>query len=304
MKCKICNKDYNRLSSHVSKTHNANYKDYLIEYEHNGVIPKCKCGCGEDAHFTKSQGMSFNDFIHGHSINVRPPLSEAARKSIGEKNKINMKRYYKNNPEAGMLKNKCLRSGITEESETRRIESTIKSYKNMSKEDKQKFSDRATLLWENSRDKMMIARIEGAKTYKKRYENNEYDFTERNKKISKTVSELYINGGQDWSRGKYTSTKVNKTYHYRSSWELMYMKELDNDSNVIKWDYEPFSIKYFDGEKQRRYVPDFIVETKDKKLLVEVKPISLQDYGINKLKKEAAIEWCKLNEYSYSEISY
>lgn len=304
MKCKLCNKDYKRLASHIIKTHGTSYKDYLIKYKYDGVIPKCKCGCGENAHFTKSQGMSFKDFIHGHCINVRPPLSEAARKSIGEKNSKNMKNYYKNNPGTGAIKSKQLRSGQTKESEAKRIASMKRTYRNMSKEDRQKFSEHAASLWENSREKMSIARSKGAATWRKRYENDEYDFTERNKKISKTISALYVNGGQDWARGKYTSTKVNKTYHYRSSWELMYMKELDNDSSVIKWDYEPFSIKYFDGEKQRRYVPDFIVETKDKKLLVEVKPTSLQNYGINKLKKEAAIEWCRLNEHLYSEVSY
>lgn len=306
MKCKICNndQDYKRLSSHISRAHNMTYKDYLLKYKYNGTVPKCKCGCGEDTEFTKSQGMSFNDFIYGHYINVRPPLSEATRKSIGEKNSKNMKAYFKNNPEEAKKKGIQIRAGITEESNLKRIALMKETYATMTKEEKKRFSDHSISLWENDRDKMDIARTKAAETWKERYDNGEYDFTERNKKISKAISDLYINGGQDWARGNYTSTKVNRTFYYRSSWELLYMKELDEDSNVVKWDYEPFSLKYFDGEKQRRYIPDFIVETENTKLLVEVKPISLQHHGINKLKKEAALEWCKENNYQYTEVNY
>lgn len=66
---------------------------------------------------------------------------------------------------------------------------------------------------------------------------------------------------------------------YRSSWELKYMMELDNDLNVIKWSSESVIIGYKDGMGVlRRYYVDFKVERKtvvegvSKTELIEIKP--------------------------------
>jgi hypothetical protein len=304
MQCKICKNEYKRLSSHILKSHELDYKDYLIRYEHNNSIPKCECGCGEDAPYTKSHGLSFNRFIHGHSIKIRALLSKEARESISRKNSKHMKKYFKDNPEKRKEKGIQLQAGVTEASEAKRIASMKKTYSNMSHEDKQKFRDHSTSLWEENRELMESAREKGAETWKQRYENGEYDFEERNSKISKSITQLYLDGGQKWARGKYTSTMSNNTYHYRSSWELRYMKELDEDINVTSWDYEPFSIEYILDEKVKRYIPDFIVKTKTGQILVEVKPESLKSTKVNLLKEESARQWCKENNHEYRTVSY
>jgi hypothetical protein len=303
-KCKICGKIFIRLASHISRSHAITHKDYLVKYELGGAVPRCMCGCGKNVPYTSSSGYSFKSYILGHHANVRAPLSKEARASIGRKNSKNMKDYYKNNPEAAKLKGSQLRAGTTPESEIRRVETVIKTYQDMSEEKKQKFSDHTRSLWKNDREKMVKAQAKASKTWKERYENGEYDFAERNMKISNAITNLYLEGGQKWAKGKYVSKKSKKIYYYRSSWELLYMNVLDSDDAVLSWDYEPFSIPYSDGIKQRRYIPDFVVIKQNTKLLVEVKPTSLREHSVNLLKKEAAVKWCKNNGYEYREVSY
>lgn len=72
----------------------------------------------------------------------------------------------------------------------------------------------------------------------------------------------------EFKSGIHTSWQGHQ-YSYRSSWELKYMKQLDEEK--ISYIYEPFRIKYFDTELQvnRVAVPDFYLpETNE---IVELK---------------------------------
>lgn len=67
---------------------------------------------------------------------------------------------------------------------------------------------------------------------------------------------------------------------YRSSWELVFMKVLDNHPNVVAWSSESITIPYMNPltGKQTLYVPDFLIAYIDKKgkhicELVEIKPL-------------------------------
>lgn len=62
---------------------------------------------------------------------------------------------------------------------------------------------------------------------------------------------------------------------YRSSWELYFMKWLDNNKRVKRWNSEEVVINYFSKleGKNRRYFVDFFVEFDDgKQIIVEIKP--------------------------------
>ena len=62
---------------------------------------------------------------------------------------------------------------------------------------------------------------------------------------------------------------------YRSSWEKNVMISLDNDPNVVKWNSEDFTIRYFYDvdKKYHTYHMDFWIKYKNGEvLLVEVKP--------------------------------
>lgn len=60
--CKICNKTFSaeteysakgNLSKHVRKEHELSKRDFFIQYENNGVIPLCACGCGNETKINK-----------------------------------------------------------------------------------------------------------------------------------------------------------------------------------------------------------------------------------------------------------
>lgn len=67
---------------------------------------------------------------------------------------------------------------------------------------------------------------------------------------------------------------------FRSSWERKFANYCDNNSNIIKWSSEPFTIKYYNilDKKYHKYYPDFYVKIiKNNKIheyVVEVKPQS------------------------------
>jgi hypothetical protein len=102
---------------------------------------------------------------------------------------------------------------------------------------------------------------------------------------------------------------------YRSSWELLFSKFLDFNSNVKFWSSEEIVIPYYfplDG-KMHRYFPDYWVEFHNgKKVIIEIKPYNetiepvlkkggnkrvfadrMATYLKNKAKWEAAKEFCK-----------
>jgi len=301
--CKICNKNFTRLSRHITSTHKINFYDYLIQYEYNGEPPTCLCGCGKTPPYISNFGMGFKDYIKGHHL-IGKPRSEEIKKKIGIKNSINMLNYIEQHPEFREIKKEQLSSGLTDEIRKQAIENCIKTYENMTTEEKQKFSIHTKRLWEEGILNKEIAKKAG-QTFHERFINGEYDFTEGRKKLSNAITQLYLNGGFQWARGHYTSIKSNKTYHYRSSWELKYMEMLDNDIDVLNWEYEPFSIKYIFEEKEKNYIPDFIIEyINGVKKLIEIKPKNLVDYGKNKAKAEFGQKWAKENGFVYEVVSF
>jgi hypothetical protein len=96
--------------------------------------------------------------------------------------------------------------------------------------------------------------------------------------------------------GSHLSPKTGKECVYRSGWELLYFKHLDENPDVVTWSYEPVKIAYVGNVrtgKIRHYLPDILVECKDgTKQLVEIKPKKKleQDKIIKKL--AAGRQWC------------
>lgn len=103
-----------------------------------------------------------------------------------------------------------------------------------------------------------------------------------------------------------------KNIIYRSSWECKVMYWLDNNPDIIQWGSEELVIPYkspVDG-KFHRYFPDFIVKTKSKTMIIEVKPdretkepkprkrmtkqylYEITTYGVNQAKWKYAEDYC------------
>ena len=116
--------------------------------------------------------------------------------------------------------------------------------------------------------------------------------------------------------------------HYRSGWELKYMKYLDTHPNVIEWGSENVIIPYYSPveKKTRRYFVDFYAKVKSKtgeyrKFIIEVKPADqckppkkpkkqtqgyikkLKAYVMNQAKWKAARKWAEKRGYEFVIIT-
>lgn len=115
----------------------------------------------------------------------------------------------------------------------------------------------------------------------------------------------YVGDIPKWRRfgieGSVYSNKCGKIIYCRSLLEMIAIRILENDENVLSYSYEPFRITYCDtyGDS-RTYIPDFKVEYKDGKVvIVEVKMEREVQFEINKLKFNAAIDFCKDNNMEF-----
>jgi len=100
-----------------------------------------------------------------------------------------------------------------------------------------------------------------------------------------------------------TKSAYNFEY-YDSSWELDLMKELEKDSEVVKWTKNHgIIIPYWDEDgKLRGFKPDFLTEKKDgTKELIEIKGRHLLLQF--KRKMEAAESWCKARKMNFRVVS-
>jgi len=111
----------------------------------------------------------------------------------------------------------------------------------------------------------------------------------------------------------------------RSLWERKFCKYLDENKNIIRWSFETLKIPYISpaDQKVHNYIPDFIVEKKNKDgkvetLIVEIKPEKqtkqpkvtprkrkktiLEEnlvYEINKSKWNSAIAFCEEHSWKF-----
>lgn len=111
----------------------------------------------------------------------------------------------------------------------------------------------------------------------------------------------------------------------RSLWERKFCKFLDENKNIIRWSFETLKIPYLSpvDNQFHIYLPDFIVEKKNKEgsvetLVVEIKPLKQTKkptigkrkskrsiineniiYAINTSKWEAAKQFCQKHSWKF-----
>ena len=103
--------------------------------------------------------------------------------------------------------------------------------------------------------------------------------------------------------GIHHSPKCPTPIKYRSGWELTVAKYLDQDPDVLSYEYESLTIRYAIAGRYRDYTPDFLVLYKSgKKVIVEVKRADkLTDRKVI-AKATATRKWLrenKLDDYDY-----
>ncbi len=83
--CKICNESFStsgKLSSHIRFIHKMPSYDYSLKYDYNGIIPLCKCGCGQQTSWI-NLNKGFSEYVQFHSNKLQTKIP---RKTINCKN--------------------------------------------------------------------------------------------------------------------------------------------------------------------------------------------------------------------------
>lgn len=82
------------------------------------------------------------------------------------------------------------------------------------------------------------------------------------------------NSGTKKNIGLFASDKMQTGIWFESLIERDYMYLLESDPDVLSYRSQPETIFYTWDNKPRKYTPDFLVERRTKKQIVEVKPAS------------------------------
>lgn len=82
------------------------------------------------------------------------------------------------------------------------------------------------------------------------------------------------------------------------------MKYLDENSDVVSYEYESFRIPYYDSDDHKRhYIPDFLISFSDgRSELWELKPKNFLETIACQSKAVAARVWCDDNDVSYYRL--
>lgn len=100
--------------------------------------------------------------------------------------------------------------------------------------------------------------------------------------------------------GYFFSKKNNKDLRFRSQFEKRAFEFLENDDSVIKYEHEPFHIKYIIDGKSRYYIPDILANYKlGKQKLIEVKPLAMTNTKEFLAKQEYAKDYCIAKNITY-----
>lgn len=148
-------------------------------------------------------------------------------------------------------------------------------------------------------------------------------------KMSKSRIRIIKEMGGMGRKGKFTPKNYWKyrgnptNIVFRSSWELDFMRYLDNNEEIVEWQSEEIVIPYKDPLRgnRRRYFCDFWIKRKDGTCsMVEIKPYrqtqepknrsskksyihEVTTYLVNQAKWRAAEQYCKDRGWSFEVIT-
>jgi len=110
--------------------------------------------------------------------------------------------------------------------------------------------------------------------------------------------------GGHYKTGYHVSPKcTNGPAKFRSGWEKVVCEYLDQDPDVVEYQYEPFEIKYVSNRKTGRiriYIPDFLITySSGLRKIVEVKREKHLERPTVKKKAIVAKAWADRNGMEY-----
>jgi hypothetical protein len=105
------------------------------------------------------------------------------------------------------------------------------------------------------------------------------------------------------------SVKNNDCVWFESALERDFALLLESDPEVSKYQEQPITIEYLDGDRFRTYTPDFLVDftksTNHRPILCEIKYKSelRKNFSILKPKFRAAIEYCEEQDWEFKIVT-
>jgi hypothetical protein len=108
-----------------------------------------------------------------------------------------------------------------------------------------------------------------------------------------------------YKTGTHHSPKCSTPISYRSGWELVVAQTLDENPDVVSYEYESLKIPYKMAGKVHYYFPDFLVTYKGgRRLLVEVKRADKLTNRKVIAKATAARVWLRENKETMGDCGF
>lgn len=104
--------------------------------------------------------------------------------------------------------------------------------------------------------------------------------------------------------GLFRSSKLGRSVQYESGLELAVLKLLERCDQVAYYQEQPTMIPYIFEGRSRRYFPDLLVVTTDRRaLLLEVKPSDRMALSISQAKSAAGRDWANSQGWGWLVVS-
>jgi hypothetical protein len=273
------------------------FKQYIVALYYDNKYPVCKCGCGRRVSFKPlSCGPWFRDYCQNHF--PRKPHTQETKTRIRNTLK---ELYVGESP----LKIK-VREGVTKKlDQIHTKENTIKrirASKNFwttsdSDSERQNRSVRLKERWESG----INLPNDPSKIVEKLKETNPEKYEKWRRKISIIASEQQSKNGTNLQytfKCKIKNPFSNNWEYCDSSWEFLFMRWCY--AMNIQYERSTISIGYVnENSNWALYNPDFILPLSRE--IIETKGYFDENTS---LKREAAINWCNDNGYSYILADY
>lgn len=274
--CKICGESYisnHYLAGHIRTFHKIPRKEYYDIYLRQNGEGYCK-ECGKETTF---RGNKYLSFCSRECYNISPDTAES-RALINKGRKQSQE----------IIEKRLANTDQQKKEETRKATLFERygdsRYVNREKIGKSHLGKKRPPRTKEHSDKITES--------KRRNGTNTHSETTK-KSLSKMMRDLYARDDAPVTISKnntYVCGYYNDIY-YRSSYELIFIKYCANNNiEIVSADTKEFRIRYYDAEdgRPRFYYPDFYIPQYD--LMVEIKPLSMLDYGNNQVKSCAARE--------------
>lgn len=111
------------------------------------------------------------------------------------------------------------------------------------------------------------------------------------------------NTGTKKNIGKLPSLKMNRNIWWESLIERDFLYLVEYDPDVVSYQEQPFRINFTLQEKLRHYTPDFLVERKHKRQVIEIKPKNKLADGSHDLLFNSVAPICQEQGYEFLVVT-